>query len=40
MLASDISRLVLLGTIWGGSFVFLRVVAPALGRSPPPICAC
>jgi drug/metabolite transporter (DMT)-like permease len=31
MRASDIIRLVLLAAIWGGSFVFLRVVAPALG---------
>ena len=31
MRASDIFRLVLLAAIWGGSFVFLRVVAPALG---------
>src|SRR6185295_15044852 len=31
MHASDIFRLVLLAAIWGGSFVFLRVVAPALG---------
>jgi drug/metabolite transporter (DMT)-like permease len=31
MRASDLIRLVLLAAIWGGSFVFLRVVAPALG---------
>ena len=31
MRASDIIRLVLLAAIWGGSFVFLRVVAPVLG---------
>lgn len=31
MRASDLFRLVLLAAIWGGSFVFLRVVAPALG---------
>ena len=31
MRASDIFRLVLLAAVWGGSFVFLRVVAPALG---------
>lgn len=31
MRASDITRLVSLAAIWGGSFVFLRVVAPALG---------
>ena len=31
MRASDIFRLVLLAAIWGGSFVFLRVVAPPLG---------
>lgn len=31
MRASDFFRLVLLAAIWGGSFVFLRVVAPALG---------
>ena len=29
--ASDILRLLLLAAIWGGSFVFLRVVAPAFG---------
>ena len=29
--ASDIFRLLLLAAIWGGSFVFLRVVAPAFG---------
>jgi uncharacterized membrane protein (DUF4010 family) len=31
MRASDIIRLLLLAAIWGGSFVFLRVVAPVLG---------
>jgi len=31
MRVSDIFRLLLLGAIWGGSFVFLRVVSPALG---------
>jgi len=31
MHASDIFRLVLLAAIWGGSFVFLRVVAPVFG---------
>ena len=31
MRASDLIRLVLLAASWGGSFVFLRVVAPALG---------
>ena len=31
MRASDILRLLLLAAIWGGSFVFLRVVAPAFG---------
>ena len=31
MRASDIFRLVLLAAIWGGSFVFLRVVAPVFG---------
>src|SRR5512147_310698 len=31
MRASDLFRLVLLAAIWGGSFVFLRVVVPALG---------
>jgi drug/metabolite transporter (DMT)-like permease len=31
MRASDLIRLVLLAAIWGGSFVFLRLVAPALG---------
>lgn len=31
MRASDIFRLVSLAAIWGGSFVFLRVVAPPLG---------
>jgi drug/metabolite transporter (DMT)-like permease len=31
MRASDIFRLALLAAIWGGSFVFLRVVTPALG---------
>lgn len=31
MRASDIIRLLLLAAIWGGSFVFLRIVAPALG---------
>jgi len=31
MRPSDLLRLLLLAAIWGGSFVFLRVVAPALG---------
>ncbi len=31
MRVSDIIRLILLAAIWGGSFVFLRVLAPALG---------
>ncbi len=31
MRASDLFRLLLLAAIWGGSFVFLRVLAPALG---------
>ena len=31
MRAGDLFRLLLLAAIWGGSFVFLRVLAPALG---------
>lgn len=31
MRASDIFRLLLLAAIWGGSFVFLRIVTPVLG---------
>jgi drug/metabolite transporter (DMT)-like permease len=31
MRAADLFRLLLLAAIWGGSFVFLRVLAPALG---------
>lgn len=31
MRASDLSRLLLLAAIWGGSFVFLRVLAPMFG---------
>ena len=31
MRAADWTRLVALAAIWGGSFVFLRIVAPAIG---------
>jgi drug/metabolite transporter (DMT)-like permease len=31
MRASDIVRLVILAAIWGGSFIFMRIVAPVLG---------
>jgi len=33
MRGSDYLRLVVLAAIWGGAFVFLRVVAPALGAA-------
>jgi drug/metabolite transporter (DMT)-like permease len=29
--AADLARLALLGAIWGGSFIFIRVAAPSLG---------
>ena len=31
MRGADWARLVALAAIWGGSFVFMRVVAPAIG---------
>ena len=31
MKASDIFRLIILAAIWGGSFIFMRVLAPVLG---------
>lgn len=31
MRSADLVRLVVLGAIWGGSFIFIRVTAPALG---------
>ena len=31
MTPSDIRRLLLLAAVWGGSFLFIRVAAPALG---------
>jgi drug/metabolite transporter (DMT)-like permease len=31
MKAADYARLVLLAAIWGGAFIFLRIVAPVLG---------
>ncbi len=31
MRRSDVARLVSLAAIWGGSFIFIRVLAPALG---------
>ncbi|MFZ1685467.1 MAG: DMT family transporter [Candidatus Zixiibacteriota bacterium] len=31
MRAADIARLLLLAAIWGGSFIFMRVLAPVLG---------
>ncbi|HYD55347.1 MAG TPA: DMT family transporter [Burkholderiales bacterium] len=31
MRPADLARLALLGAIWGGSFIFIRVTAPALG---------
>ncbi len=34
MRSADAIRLVVLATIWGGSFIFMRVLAPALGPVP------
>ena len=34
MRAADYARLFLLAAIWGGSFIFMRVLAPALGPLP------
>jgi drug/metabolite transporter (DMT)-like permease len=31
MRASDVWRLVILSAIWGGSFIFMRIIAPVLG---------
>lgn len=31
MTASSIFRLLILSTIWGGSFIFMRIAVPALG---------
>jgi drug/metabolite transporter (DMT)-like permease len=31
MRSADLVRLVVLGAVWGGSFIFIRVTAPALG---------
>ena len=36
MTAGDAGRLVLLAALWGGAFVFLRVVAPVLGPAWTP----
>jgi drug/metabolite transporter (DMT)-like permease len=36
MTARDYGRLVLLAAIWGGAFIFLRVVAPVLGPAWTP----
>lgn len=33
MTASDAARLVFLAALWGGSFIFMRVAAPALGAA-------
>src|SRR4051812_46511100 len=31
MKTSDLTRLLLLAALWGGSFIFMRVLAPVLG---------
>ena len=31
MTAADIRRLLLLAALWGGSFLFIRIVVPVLG---------
>ena len=31
MRGADVARLTLLGAIWGGSFLFIRIVSPAIG---------
>lgn len=33
MRPADLSRLLLLGALWGGSFIFMRMVAPTLGAA-------
>ncbi|NHR06943.1 EamA/RhaT family transporter, partial [Chromobacterium haemolyticum] len=31
---ASLSRLLLLAALWGGSFLFMRIAAPALGALP------